>query len=110
MTAQLLRRVKYTLPAMSRDSSTPYNSVTVLLSTLAAANLLQCPTQGWFVLQVPCHRAIRHSRNGTEHISEVTRDCGPKKEPTYYIQQVNGVKLVDILFSLLCVCLCALSL
>jgi len=26
-----------------------------------------------------------------------------------YIRQVNVVKLVDIMFSLLCVCLCALS-
>jgi len=26
-----------------------------------------------------------------------------------YVRQVNGVKLADIMFSLLCVCLCALS-
>ena len=31
------------------------------------------------------------------------------QSPSYYILQVNGVKLADILFSLLCVCVCALS-
>ena len=51
-------------------------------------------------------RSCRTNADWTHPATTSTAEFGRKHEPLFYVRQVNGVKLADILFSLLCVCLC----